>query len=443
MVLVSPEIGKLTIEVKYRNLAPMNDSLIAGPLLERFVRYAAITSQSSMESADKGVFPSTESQKDMARLLFNELTRLGSADARLAGVRLTDNFYVLAKIPATKGLENKPAFGLSSHFDTASDAPGDNVKPRIHCNYDGKPIVLTGGFGIDPATDPALLSCVGDTIITSDGTTLLGADDKAGVAGIITLAEILLSNTDIAHGPIEIMFSPDEETGHGMDWVPLGELKAKAFYTVDGGELGEIEAECFNAWKAEVSFSGVSAHLGTARGKMINAATMAANFITHLPAQESPETTDGYYGYFCPLEIRGGSENASVTLFLRDFDENGMKRRLERVETLAKGIEAQFPGGSVSVKTTCQYLNMKKKLDEQPRIMELLREATTRAGITPVIRPIRGGTDGSRLTEMGIPTPNIFTGGHNYHSRTEWASLNQMTKMVRTLIELAKLWGEA
>ena len=441
------------MEGKYRNLAAMNDSLIAVPLLERFVRYAAVTSQSSMETANKGVFPSTECQKDMARLLFTELKELGRANARVTGsritdtpltdVRLTDNFYVLARIPATKGFEGKPAFGLSSHFDTASDAPGDNVKPQIHRNYDGKPIVLEGGFSIDPSTDPALASCVGDTIITSDGTTLLGADDKAGIAGIITLAEILLSNTDIPHGPIEIMFSPDEETGHGMDWVPLKEINAKAFYTVDGGELGEIEAECFNAWKAEVIFSGVSAHLGTARGKMVNAVTMAANFITHLPAQESPETTDGYYGYFCPLEIHGGSEEATVTLFLRDFDEDGIKRRLERVDAIAKGIEAQFPEGSVTVKKTCQYLNMKKKLDEQPRIMELLKEATARAGVTAAIRPIRGGTDGSRLTEMGIPTPNIFTGGHNYHSRTVWASLNQMTKMVRTLIELAKLWGES
>jgi len=448
MVLVSPEIGKLTIEGKYRNLAAMNDSLIAVPLLERFVRYAAVTSQSSMETADKGVFPSTECQKDIARLLISELEALGPADAHitdahLTDIRLTDNFYVLARIPATKGLEGKPAFGLSSHFDTASDAPGDNVKPQIHRNYDGKPIALKGGFTLDPATDPALTSCVGDTIITSDGTTLLGADDKAGIAGIITLADILLSNPEIPHGPIEIMFSPDEETGHGMDWVPLKELKSKAFYTVDGGELGEIEAECFNAWKVEVVFSGVAAHLGTARGKMVNAVTMAANFITHLPAHESPETTDGYYGYFCPLEIRGSAEESAVTLFLRDFDADGMKRRLERVDALAKGIEAQFPGGSVSVKKTCQYLNMKKKLDEQPRIMDLLKEATARAGVTPAIRPIRGGTDGSRLTEMGIPTPNIFTGGHNYHSRTEWASLNQMTKMVRTLIELAKLWGES
>jgi len=415
----------------------MNNTLISKPLLERFTRYAAIGSQSNMEKADAGILPSTDCQKDMARLLVAELKGIGLAD-----VTLDENFYILARIPASSGLEGKPSFGLCSHMDTASDAPGDNIHPRIHTDWDGKPIMLEDGFSIDPATDEDLAGCVGDTIITSDGTTLLGADDKAGVAGIITFADHLLKHPEIRHGPIEILFSPDEETGHGMDRVPLAKLASKAFYTCDGGQQGELETECFNAWKTELAFTGVSAHLGAARGKMVNAITMASGFVSSLPAQESPEATDGYYGYFCPLELRGTTEHASVTVFIRDFDSDNMTRRLDRIDALAKGIEARFPGGTVTVKRTCQYLNMKRKLDAAPRVLALLQKAAERAGVATFMKPIRGGTDGSRLTEMGIPTPNLFTGGHNYHSRTEWASLSQMTKMVETLIELAKLWGE-
>jgi tripeptide aminopeptidase len=281
-----------------------------------------------------------------------------------------------------------------------------------------------------------------DTIVTSDGTTLLGADDKAGIAGIATLAEYLIGHPEIAHGPIEILFSPDEETGHGMDRVPLASLAASAFYTVDGGAVGELESECFNAWKADIAFTGVSAHLGAARGKMVNAVAMAASFIESLPAQESPEATDGHFGYFCPLEVSGSCEKASLTVYLRDFDRENMARRLERLEGIAAGVRARFPGGRVEVKKTEQYRNMKEKLDAAPEVLELLKKAAARAGVEPRMKPIRGGTDGSRLTELGIPTPNLFTGGHNYHSRTEWASLAEMTAMVHTLIELAKLWGE-
>lgn len=423
--------------VKYRNLATMIDPILSDPLLARFLRYAAIGTQSNMETADSGTLPSTDCQKDFARTLAKELADLGLAD-----VTLDENFYVLARIPASPGLEDKPSFGLCSHMDTASDAPGDNVKPQVHPNYNGQPIVLKNGIRIDPATDADLAGCAGDTIITSDGTTLLGADDKAGLAGIITLAEYLLRHPEVRHGPIEILFSPDEETGHGMDRVPLAKLRSKAFYTVDGGQEGELETECFNAWKAEVNITGVSAHLGTARGKMVNAVTMAASFVGALPAHESPEATDGYYGYFCPLDIRGSTEQATVVVFLRDFDRDGMSRRLARLDAFARSIEAQFPGGSVSVVKTCQYVNMKQKLDAVPQVLALLEKAAVRAGVTPYLKPIRGGTDGSRLTELGIPTPNVFTGGHNYHSRIEWASLGQMTAMVKTLIELARFWGE-
>jgi len=427
----------LTAAHKCRTLAIMNDDLLKNSLLNRFVRYAAIGSQSDMPRADSGIFPSTDCQKDIAKALAEELRSLGIED-----VTLDPNFYVIARIPATPGFERAPSFGLSAHFDTAMDAPGDNVKPQIHKDWNGEPIRLEGGFALDPANDPILDSCRGHTIITSDGTTLLGADDKAGVAGIVTLAEYLIAHPEVSHGPIEMLFSPDEETGHGMDHVPLNLLTSKAFYTVDGGQEGELETECFNAWKAEIEFTGISLHTGHARGRMVNAVSMASAFVASLPAQESPEATDGYYGFYAPINIEGSIESAKATLFLRDFDRAGMDRRLETVDVLAKAIEARFPGGKVSVKRTMQYLNMKQKLDAAPEILAKLEKAAANAGIPTHLNPIRGGTDGSRLTEMGIPTPNVFTGGHNYHSRTEWASLEQMYGMLRTLIELAKCWSE-
>lgn len=420
-------------------------SEIQDRLLTRFLRYTAIGTQSDHVKADAGIFPSSENQRAFARTLAGELAELG-----LSGVTLDDNGYVIARIPATAGRENKPSFGLSAHMDTASDAPGDGVKPTVHREWKGSRIDLAGGFAIDPAADGELAACAtrakesgkADTIITSDGTTLLGADDKAGIAGIVTLAEFLLQNPGVEHGPIEILFSPDEETGHGMDRVPLAELRSRAFYTVDGGALGELESECFNAWKAEITFTGVSAHLGAARGKMVNAVSMAASFVASLPPQESPEATDGYYGYFCPLNIQGSCEEAKLTVFLRDFDAANMARRLARIDGIAEGTRARFPGGRVDVNKTEQYRNMKEKLDAAPEVLERLKKAAVRAGVEPRMKPIRGGTDGSRLTELGIPTPNVFTGGHNYHSRTEWASLSEMTAMVLTLIELAKIWGE-
>lgn len=415
----------------------MIDPSFREELLERFLRYAAIGTQSNLERADSGIQPSTESQMVFARRLVEELQSAGIPDAVL-----DEHGYILARIPASPGLAEKPAFGLCAHMDTATDAPGDNVHPVVHENWEGGPIVLKDGFVIDPSQDVALAGCVGDTIITSDGTTLLGADDKAGIAGIVTASIHLVKNPQLRHGPIELLFSPDEETGHGMDHVPLDRIRASAYYTVDGGQVGELETECFNAWRCDVSFTGVATHLGTAKGRMVNAVSMAASFIASLPARESPETTEGYEGYFCPLEASGTCEKASLTIYVRDFERAGMEERLARIDALAQAVRAQFPGGSVETKRTCQYLNMKEKLLAAPEVLERLQTAARRAGVTTVLKPIRGGTDGSRLTELGIPTPNIFTGGHNYHSRTEWASLAQMTSMVSTLIELAQVWGE-
>ncbi|ULQ59015.1 peptidase T [Brucepastera parasyntrophica] len=409
------------------------------PLLRRFTKYVSIDSQSNSQNADNGIMPSTENQWVFARTLLEEFKSLGIIDAELDG-----NCYLLARLPATPGKEESLTFGLCSHIDTSGEAPGSAVKPQFHKNYDGRPIILRDGFSIDPKSDSDLASCAGrgDTIITSDGTTLLGADDKAGIAGIMTMLEYLISHPEIPHGPVEILFSPDEETGHGMDKVPLDRIRSKAFYTVDGGQEGELEIECFNAWKCDLMFTGIAAHLGTARGKMVNALTMAASFISALPQQESPETTDGYEGYFCPLEAEGTIEKARVSVLLRDFDRANMEARLDRIDVIARGIEARFPGGKIKVARSQQYLNMKEKLEAAPHLLSRLQEAAGRAGVETYLKPIRGGTDGSRLTEMGIPTPNIFTGGHNFHSRTEWASLLQMGSMVGVLIELVKVWGE-
>ncbi len=411
----------------------MIDPSVRSELLDRFVRYASIDTQCDPSRADAGHMPSTESQRDFANLLAEELRSLG------AEASVDANGYVLGRVAPSPGFGAIPSFGLSSHLDTSSEAPGAPVRPLVHERWDGTAIRLADGLVLDPATDEELASCVGHTIVTSDGTTLLGADDKAGIAEIMTLVAVLSRDASIPHGEIEILFSPDEETGHGMDKVPLDRIRSKFFYTVDGGHAGEVEAECFNAWKCDVTFTGVSAHLGRAKGRMVNAVTMAAAFVTALPDAEAPEATDGREGYYCPLEISGGVERASVTVFLRDFELESMERRLARVDEIALEIRARFPGGNIEVRRTRQYLNMRDRLRESPGIAERLMNAVRAAGIEPVLKPIRGGTDGSRLTEMGIPTPNVFTGGHNYHSRTEWASLDQMELTVRTLVELAKV----
>ncbi len=408
-------------------------SSIEKPLLERFLRYVKTWTTSDLAQADKGVCPSTECQRDFAYTLEKELKDLGIKD-----VHVTDYAYVCARIPASKGFDHIPSVGFLAHMDTVQGVPGKDVKPNVIENYDGKPIALKEGVLLDPTLDKHLGLAKGETIITTDGTTLLGADDKAGIAAIMTAIDILL-HSDKEHGQIEIIFSPDEETGHGMDNVPLEWIQSKACYTLDGSHIGEVEVECFSAYKSEIIFNGKSKHTGTARPDMINAVTMAANFVSMLPQNESPEATDGYLGFYAPMKISGHLERAEATLYLRDFDDDSMKCRIDTVDILAKAIEQKFTGSSVEVTHTKQYQNMKKELDKHPLVTENLFEAAKNLGIVPICNPIRGGTDGSRLTAMGIPTPNIFTGGHNFHSRSEWASLNQMTEAVKMVLEIIKL----
>ncbi|MBP5451200.1 MAG: peptidase T [Treponema sp.] len=418
------------------NVQEILKSPLAQPLKERFLRYVKICSQSDSSKADSGIQPSTECQWDMANLLSDELKALGLKD-----VQTTEHCYTYGRLSASPGMEGLPSICLLSHIDTVEEVSGKDVNPIIHENYDGKAIKLPYGNVLDPKEDKALAQAgrEGDTIITSDGNTLLGADDKAGVSEIMTALEYFVSHPEEKHGDIEVIFSPDEETGHGMDNVPLNLLKSKCAYTVDGGHIGELETECFNAYKSDLVFTGKALHTGTARPNMINAINMLSSFVQLLPHHQMPETTDGRMGFYAPMEISGGMEKARITLFLRDFEDEGMKKRLSLVEELAEATANSY-GGKVEVKHTRQYINMKGILDQHPMVAQKLVQAYKNAGIEPVFPAIRGGTDGSRLTEMGIPTPNIFTGGHNFHSRSEWASLSQMVSAVKVLIQLTLQW---
>jgi tripeptide aminopeptidase len=412
----------------------IDDRIIEDSLVPRFLRYVRYWTESDRHIEET---PSTGGQWELAKALTEELKNLGLTD-----VELTGHCYVIARIPPSPGKEDSPAVGFLAHLDTASDVSGKDVQPRLVKHYEGEKIELGPGLVLDPALDAGLAAQKGKSIIHADGSTLLGADDKAGVAEIMGALEYIQNHAEICHGPVEIVFSPDEETGKGLPEFPLDRIRSKACYTLDGGPLGELEAECFNAWKADISFRGSVIHIGAARGRLANAALMAATFAVLLPRSESPEATDGYYGYYCPMEIRGDLENAALEVFLRDFDRGGMDRRLAALEAIAKTVEAQFPGGKVTIKAQSQYYNMKEKIDRFPETLEILKKAAEYIGVEFRFKPIRGGTDGSRLTELGIPTPNIFTGGRNFHSRLEWVSVSEMVQACKLVIELIRLWGE-
>ncbi len=406
---------------------------MAADLLDRFPRYAKIYTTSDRNSATK---PSTPRQWDLLNLLLEELRALG-----LSNVQSHPKGYVLGTLPASKGCEKAPSFALLAHVDSAPDAPGEGVKPLIHNNYDGKAIHLPGGPVLDPSENPLLAKYLGTTVITSDGTTLLSADDKAGVAEIMAAVAYLLAHPELPHPVLEVIFTSDEEVGRGVEDFPYELVKSKAAYTLDGGEEGILEAECVNAHGAKVTFTGKSYHPGSSRGRMVNAVSMVGAFLNLLPRNESPEASDGRFGYLWANDVQASIESATVEIYTRDFDLAQNERRLASLHTYALAVEAAFPGGKVQVTTSEQYLNMKAKLDQHPRIANLLAAATRAAGVEPRWEAIRGGTDGSRLTEAGLPTPNIFTGGMNYHSRTEWVALEAMVRASNVVIELAALWA--
>lgn len=412
---------------------PTNTELL-DLVVPRFLRYVQYWTTSDHHIAET---PSTPGQIDLAKALVDELKDLGIGDTQFVSP-----CYVIARIPASPGKENQPAVGFMAHMDTSSDVSGKDVKAVLVKNYNGEKINLAGGYSLDPKLDLDLAGQKGRDIIHTDGTTLLGADDKAGIAEIIGAAEYLLKHPEISHGPIELIFTPDEETGKGLPDFPFNSIKSVAAYTLDGGPIGELEYECFNAYGVNVKFTGKVIHLGNARGELANAALMAAHFAVLLPRSESPESTDGYYGYYCPTEIKGTLGEATLEVFIRDFDNDEALKRIENLKLFAKTIEAQFPGGTVSVESKLQYYNMKKNIDAQPRVFDILKQAADNLGINFNPKPIRGGTDGARLTEMGIPTPNIFTGGRNFHSCIEWASVDDMLAASKLVIELIKLWGD-
>ena len=406
----------------------MNDQQLENLILPRFLDYVRFDTQSDRSLTET---PSSIGQWALAKSLYEELLALG-----LKEVKITGCCYVIARLPAAAGKENKPCIGFLAHLDTADDVSGKDVKARLVQNYDGGKIALAGGLYLDPSKEPDLAAQKGNAIIHCDGTTLLGADNKAGIAEIMAAVEYLVKNPHLEHGPVEVIFTPDEETGKGLPDFPLEEIKSEFCYTVDGGPMGEIESECFNAWRAEIEFLGKVIHIGHARGILANAALMASIYTSLLPRSESPEASDGYYGFYCPMEISGDLEKAVLEVYLRDFELSGIERRIAALNVFAKTVEAQFPGGKIIVKTQPQYYNMKSKIDEKPDVLERLKHAAIKAGVEWRLKPIRGGTDGSRLTELGIPTPNIFTGGRNFHSRLEWVSVNEMCAACRVIIEL-------
>lgn len=403
-------------------------------VLDRFLRYVQVDTMSDESIADKK-HPSTPGQWDLLRMLEGELKGLGLKD-----VVLDAYGYLLARLDATE--QGLPSIAFCSHVDTADDVEGNHVRPRVVENYDGKDIRLNDEYSIVAADNPELARYVGSTIITSSGDTLLGCDDKGGVAEIMTAVSYLVKHPEIKHGEIEILFSPDEETGCGMDFFDASRLNAKALYTVDGGTRYEVELECFNAATVKVHFSGVSYHLGAARGRMVNALTMASAFINAIPQAESPEATDGRYGYYCAQSASGNATDMDVTVYLRDFDYDGLLRRIEVLQSLGKTVELLYAGGKVTVDSKISYLNMGEAAKKDPWAVEAIFKAGKALGQPLHTEIIRGGTDGSRIAQIkGIACPNLYTGGHNYHSRFEWAALDAMNDSVALIIEIARQWA--
>ncbi len=405
-------------------------------MTERFLRYAVIDTQSDPASP---TCPSTAKQKNLGALLARELQEMGIHDAHL-----DKHGYVYATIPANTD-KHVPVICFCSHMDTSPDCTGKDVKPQIVRNYRGGDIVLPA----DPtqiirvAEHAALKDQIGNDIITTDGTTLLGADNKAGLAEIMDAAQFLIDNPQVRHGEIKILFTPDEEIGRGVDKADLKKLGADFAYTIDGETAGNIEDETFSADAATITIEGVSTHPGFAKGKMEHAIKIAAAIIDRLPKDTcSPETTEGKHGFLHPIGITGALENATVSLIVRDFTDAGLKEKEALLEGIVKAVMKDFPRSTYRLKIKQQYRNMKQVIDRHPEIIDNAMEAIRRTGLTPVKSSIRGGTDGSRLSFMGLPCPNIFAGQHAFHSRLEWVSVQDMEKATQTIVHLAMVWEE-
>jgi tripeptide aminopeptidase len=404
--------------------------------LTRFLRYVTVDTQSDERSATS---PSTPGQLTLLRRLAAELEALGAADVSLAA-----HGYVTATLPATVERRDVPAIGFLAHVDTSPEMPGGDVKPIVHRRYDGRDLILPDdpSMVLRVSENPALAAQIGHDIVTASGLTLLGADDKAGVAEIVAAAEFLLSHPEIPRGPVRIAFTPDEEIGRGTAHFDVAAFGAVAAYTLDGGGRGELECESFSADSLTVTFRGFNTHPGYAKGRMRNALKAAAGFVASFPADRlSPETTEGTEGYIHPFVAEGGVETATVRVLLRDFETARLREYRDFVEGLAR-TAAAAEGVQVELRLEESYRNMREVLAEHPLVVERAREAIRRAGLDPVMKPIRGGTDGARLSFMGLPTPNLFAGEHNFHSKLEWVSAQDMDKAVEVIVHLCRIWAE-
>ncbi|MBQ9309810.1 MAG: peptidase T [Bacteroidales bacterium] len=397
-------------------------------ILDRFLRYAKIDTQSNEDSESQ---PSTAKQLNLLKLLCNELNSLG------VEATLDEYGYVMGRIPSNVE-EEVPAIGFIAHVDTAPDASGENVKPQIIPSYDGSDIPLEGvpGLKLSPAEFPELLNHIGETIITTDGTTLLGADDKAGVAEIMDAVQYIVSHPEFKHGPIRIGFTPDEEIGRGVVKFDVEKFDARYAYTMDGGEAGELEFENFNAASAKIHIQGSNVHPGTAKGKMRNAILIGQEFNSLLPVGQRPEYTEGYEGFFHLISFKGSVEEADFAYIIRDHSRSKFEEKKAAIRRCADFINAKYGDGTATLVLKDQYYNMREQVEPHYRIVEIAKKAIEESGITPRVQPIRGGTDGANLSFRGLPCPNIFAGGLNFHGKMEWVPLESMQKASRVILNI-------
>ena len=398
---------------------------------DRFIRYTTYDTMSD-GNASGNRRPTTEGQEELLLVLKKELEELG-----------LETYYGEEKVVmgVLKGNSSGTTIGFMAHVDTADDCNGNGVKAKVWSNYDGGVIELEDGVVLDPEKDKDLLLYKGKEIITSDGTSLLGSDDKAGVAIIMEALKYLVEHSEVKRPDIEVYFTPDEETGSGMDMFPYDRLKSKCCYTVDGEAEGEVELECFNAATVEILLKGVSIHLGSARGTMVNAVTMASHIVTSLPQEESPEATDGRYGYYCPLVLEGTATEAKLSVFIRDFDMEKFQHRIESVEKIVAAVEALY-GGEIKANVSVSYHNMAEANKKNPGAIEAVYSASQKLGLAIREEIIRGGTDGARLAETGVACPNLYTGGHNLHSLKEWIAVDAMSNSINLCLGIIDYWSK-
>ena len=403
-------------------------------LKERFLKYVAINTRSDDNSE---TFPSTAVQWDLLNTLVEEMKLLGLED-----VSIDKYGYAMGTIPATKGKEGAPVIGFLAHVDTAPDMSGENVRPRIIESYDGKDIVLNNALTMKVADFPELTKFIGHTLIHTDGTTLLGADDKAGIAEIMTAAEYLMAHPEIEHGKIRIGFTPDEEIGRGVDFFDVKAFGADFAYTMDGGYEGELEYENFNAAGAKIAIQGRNVHPGYAKNKMINAIEVACELNSLIPAVERPQFTEGYEGFYHCIGLNGTVENATISYIIRDHDFEKFEKKKSWMYDVVGMLNNKYGQGTLTLTLKDQYYNMRKMVEPHPQVIDIALAAMRDADVEPIVRPIRGGTDGARLSFMGLPCPNIFAGGMNFHGKFEYCSLNSMEKSVKVIINIAKRWAK-